>query len=239
MRVPATEEGNKMNFKIFGAVIAAGMICAGQASATAVVLTFDPAGSTGAQPACTGTDGGLVDRLCNHVDFIGVDYGTTAQLGVSYNAGGVATSLRAYDAGFYSGGAYNGSDGMQFSDIVFTPTAGNEVSLTSWFYTNGSATFVPYEFEVRDAANNLVLSHTDTTRGTFNANTAYYSGPLTFRFRSASGGIVLDNLAVDVRGIAVGGAVPEPTTWALMIGGFAATGIASRRRRQSLCATEA
>ena len=185
--------------------------------------------------ACTGTDGGSVDRFCSHNDFIGANYGSTSQLAVSYNAGGPDASLRAYIGGFYpGGGAYNLDDGDQFSEIVFTPTAGNEVSLTSWLYTFGSATFVPYEFEVRDAANNLVASHTATAAGTFAANTAYFSDPLTFRFRSASGGIVLDNITLDVRGQTVGAAVPEPANWAMMICGFGIIGAAKRRQRRTV-----
>lgn len=36
--------------------------------------------------------------------------------------------------------------------------------------------------------------------------------------------------------ISVGGAIPEPATWALMIGGFALTGAAMRRRKVALTA---
>ena len=43
------------------------------------------------------------------------------------------------------------------------------------------------------------------------------------------GGIGFDNLKFDVR--SVGGNVPEPATWALMIGGFGMAGTALRRRR--------
>lgn len=199
------------------------------ASAATVILTFDNAAQPGAVQACTGADGGLTDRLCNHNSFVGVDYGTTAQLGVSYNAGGTDTSLRAYDSGFYRGGAYNLGAGNLFSDIVFTPAAGYEVSLKSWNYAKGSATHVDYFFEVRDSANNLVASHTAGANGSFTANTAYFTGPLTFRFRNEGGGAVIDNVELDVRGLAQGG-VPEPTSWALMLSGFGFVGSAMRRR---------
>lgn len=204
------------------------------ANAAPVVLTFDRAGSPGAQMACTGTDGGNVDRFCGHNDYIGANYGSTAQMAVSYNAGGAETSLRAYSASFYPDGGAYALNGNQFSTITFTPAAGNELSITGWSYAGGSATYVPYEFEIRDASNNLVLAHNATTAGSTVANTAYFSGPLTFSFRSASGSIVLDNLALDVRGTAVNpepGAVPEPATWAMMIGGFGLVGGAMRRRR--------
>jgi hypothetical protein len=206
------------------------------ASAVQTVLTFDAATMPGAAPACTGTDGGSTDRTCNHLNFIGVDYGSSGTLGVSYNAGGTSTSLRSY-VGYTnatSGGAVNfgvGADNQQFSEIVFSPTAGNLVSFRGLDFFPGSATQVIYTLEVRDASNTLIASASgDSTPGSFNPNTAYFSGPLTFRFSNTSGGLVIDNVTVDVIGAATNG-VPEPAAWALMVGGFGIAGAALRRRR--------
>lgn len=201
------------------------LIAALPASATNITLTFDAASQVGAVPACTGADGGLTDRLCNNNSFIGVDYGSTPQLAVSYNAGGSDVSLRAVDSSFYQGGAFNFGDTAVFSDIVFTPTPGNEVSLLSWAYDNGTATAVSYFFEVRDSSNNLIASHTAATQGSFVANTAYFSGPLTFRFRSGPGTAVIDNVAVDVRG----SVVPAPAAVWLLGSAVAAIGVVRRR----------
>ena len=55
----------------------------------------------------------------------------------------------------------------------------------------------------------------------------------SFRFLQISNsGNCCDNWAVD--DLSIGGAVPEPATWSLMIGGFGMTGAALRRRRETL-----
>lgn len=216
---------------LIGATLA---VTAMPAQAALTVLTFDPSTLPGATPACTGTDGGATDRTCHHVDYVGADYGSSATLSVSYNAGGTATSLRSY-VGYtteFSGGAANfgvGADNQLFSSITFSPTAGNLVSFRGLNFFPGSATQVIYWFEVRDALNNLIASaNGDSTPGAFNPNTAYFSGPLTLLFRNSSGGLVIDDVTVDVIGSAT--AVPEPATWAMMLAGFGAVGYAMRRR---------
>lgn len=218
---------------ILGVALAA---ASAPALAVTTVLTFDPATLPGATPACTGTDGGTTDRTCNHLDFIGIDYGSSGTLGVSYDAGGTATSLRAY-VGYTtatSGGLVNfgtGHDSDQFSEIVFTPTAGNLVSFRGLNFYPGSATEVVYWFELRDAANNLIASQNgDGAPGMFNPNSAYYSDPLTLRFRNTSGGLVLDDITVDVIGDVIA-PVPEPAAWAMMLSGFGIVGAGLRRRR--------
>lgn len=218
---------------LIGSTLAA---AATPALAVETILTFDPATLPGAVPACTTTDGGTTNKTCDQLDFIGIDYGSNATLGVSYNAGGTATSLRAY-VGYTtatSGGATNfgpGNDNTQFSEIVFAPTAGNLVSFRDLQFFPGSATQVIYEFEVRDDLNTLVASASgDATPGTFAPNTAYFAGPLTLRFRNTSGGLVIDNVRVDVIGAAPG-AVPEPMTWAMLVSGFGVVGAGLRRRR--------
>lgn len=45
----------------------------------------------------------------------------------------------------------------------------------------------------------------------------------------------IDNLITNGAGSVVGG-VPEPTTWALLVGGFGLVGVAARRRRTVVAA---
>jgi len=68
----------------------------------------------------------------------------------------------------------------------------------------------------------FVVSYTPTAaqsfRAVFRSNTAGATGP------------VLDNVMLDIA------AVPEPASWALLIGGFAMTGVAMRRRPRGVVA---
>jgi hypothetical protein len=65
--------------------------------------------------------------------------------------------------------------------------------------------------------------------------TAVGAESLTFSFSTGSNdnvGPILDNVSLDIA--APGAAVPEPATWAMMIGGFALAGAAMRRRQTAV-----
>jgi hypothetical protein len=218
-----------------------GLAVSAPAMAVTTVLTFDGF-------ACTGTDGGAVDRNCvNQNDIIGSNYGSTAQLAVSYDAADhpqfAVTSLRY---GFPFGGsssvavsAFGGPDGRGYSSITFTPTAGFEVAFNSFRWQRGSATFAEIAADLMGPGGATLASFTGSSGGTFTPNTSYYAGPLTFRFSTPTSGIaVVDDITFDVRGIASPpGGVPEPASWALMVAGFGLTGSALRnangRRRKT------
>lgn len=84
---------------------------------------------------------------------------------------------------------------------------------------------------------------TPTAPGLFNVLSTYVATGGTGRFRNASGSLfgtgVIDarfpptTATVTVSGNLVLPAVPEPTSWALLITGFAAVGVMSRRQRRS------
>ena len=89
---------------------------------------------------------------------------------------------------------------------------------------------------------------------TFNGGTSIVSGNTTyslieFSYRRFLGDTVQANRATpggdgndyngNFRINAVAGAVPEPATWAMMIGGFGMMGVAARRRRSSAVAVSA
>lgn len=57
-------------------------------------------------------------------------------------------------------------------------------------------------------------------------------GPATYQFYSRANGANAGNFALTQ----VGGGVPEPASWALMIGGFGLAGAALRRRRAAVTA---
>lgn len=227
---------NQAKRRLSIAAAASALFLAAPGEAVTTVLTF-PDVSEGGAPACTNAEGGSVNQQCSGGSYVGVNYGTTAQLGVAFNAGGSGTSLVSSTAQFVSGGplfsgAYNPFAQNLFSTITFTPTAGFEVAFQSLTFFNPSATGGTRFLEVRDALNNLVASDTGAvTNGSFTANTAYFSGPLTFLFRAEGGSFNIDNVTVDTRAIVTPNAVPEPASWAMMLTGFGIVGAGLRRRR--------
>jgi len=219
----------------------AAALLAGTAQAATVALTFD----TGTQ-ACTATDGGPTNQACTtEGQRIGGDYGSTAQLGVSYdvaeNTGSLTSLLFTTDSFFSAGGGMAkamAAPAAELSKITFTPLSGYEVSFTSFTWDKLTATTsARFIFEVRDAANTLLFSAGNSS--TFHAvNTAYFTGPLTFLFgNGGQGAVAVDNVTVDVRASAVT-PVPEPSQWALLIAGFGIVGgvfrSARTRRLQTL-----
>lgn len=209
------------------------------AAAETVVLDFN----TGT-PACTAVSGGPAGQTCTtNGQFIGANYGSTSHLTVSYDPSEPdnqppRASLQFATDGYFrpaSGLAYAfpGGPASELSRIIFTPAAGYEVSLASFSWDKLTATTsADFIFEVRDAANALLFSRGNAVTS-YTVNTAYYTTPLTFLFGNGGRGLAgVDDVTVNLRPAAVTpGAVPEPASWALMIGGFGAVGGLLRRRR--------
>jgi PEP-CTERM motif len=225
------------------AIAASGLALALQAHAATTVLTFDGF-------ACTGTDGGNVDRNCvNQNDYIGVDYGSSANLTVLFDAADQASiggapykSLLYTYPGPTSGGAALGigSGDDVFTRILLTPSAGFEVALNSFRYYKNFSTGLTFVAELLDSSNNTIFSYNgpSASGASYAPNTAYFSGPLTFRYMSVSGAPVIDDFTFDVRAVASppNGAVPEPATWGMMLAGFGIVGAAMRRRSRRVLA---
>jgi hypothetical protein len=216
-----------------GAIVLAAGALPTQAAQT--ILTFDRG-----EAACTTVDGGPAGTPCTtDGQFIGADYGSSAGLAVSYDASentGSRTSLQHTTDRFFQGSdgqAYSFPAGGagELSKIILTPRAGFEVSFTRFTWDKLTATTSSdFIFELRDASNTLLFSG-DNSRPTWEWNSAYTSGPLIFLFGNGGRGVVaVDDVTFDVRGISAA-AVPEPSTWAMLILGFGAVGGALRRRR--------
>lgn len=67
------------------------------------------------------------------------------------------------------------------------------------------------------------------------AFTDHFTGPVTFN--TDQGTVQLSSFTNGSFGASVAGAIPEPSTWALMIVGFGAVGAAMRRRKSQVAVT--
>jgi hypothetical protein len=126
-------------------------------------------------------------------------------------------------------------------------TAGNGFNLLTWSMANSSLGFLANVFNVTDLtatlANITVVTNLQTE--TFTNQAISTSGNNFFTLQSGSGEIIqsvsiaaVNGLFSDVRQERLGditaqAAVPEPTTWAMMILGFAGVGFMAYRRRSN------
>lgn len=175
---------------------------------------------------------------CGNFSEIGQSYGDQAGLlDVSYRSletatGATYTNHLSYWSTGYSdltdvawGGA--NSTGYQ-SEITFTPTAGQAVTLTGFDFGDYQNRNYGSSVQVYDLSGNLLWNG-----GSFNPDlTALHFSPML----TSSTGLVLrwgpDGYDVGIDNIAVSitTAVPEPHTWALMALGLAGLGVLLRRR---------
>lgn len=225
-------------------IMGMGLASATPAAAATMTLTFDLGTEPGAVMACASSAGGVTDKFCSNGNPIGSDYGSTSSVGVSYLSGTGATNLISNNVGGTGGASAFQAivDGQRvLNNIILSPGAGFEVALVSFQYYSGSATANVPAFQLLDPSATEIFSATPPSvgfqqrSGSILVNSGYYSGPITFGFgTSGSGAVGIDNVVFDVRATSISGAVPEPATWALMIGGFGCVGGAMRRRTSTL-----
>jgi len=228
-----------MIYRLFGILAATAAASFSPATAATTVLDFsgDICGPAANQP-------------CENGSQIGQSYGDSATVDVTYRSidlrtGAVAENFLKHWSGSYgdlTGVVWGGADATNYAaEIIFTAAAGFEVSLLGFdagCYINRS-TCQTLNFSIADLAGGALGGGSAPTNfpghATVATNTAYASG-LVLRWGPDSYDVGLDNIAFDVRAVGTTpppAAVPEPASWAMMIGGFGLVGGAMRRRTRT------
>ena len=224
-----------MNGKIIAMFALAGLGAAAPVTAATTVLDF------------SGNICGVTGNLaCNDGTQIGQNYGDSAALNVAYRSILTSTNTTAEAFLKFWGSNYGdlvnvvwgGSDSVNYrSEITFTPAPGFEVALITLdagcYFNRASCRQLNYDIRVIGGAA-LAIGSMPTffpLHGTLAVNSAYYASGIVLSWGPDSYDTGLDNITFDVRAIAAPG-IPEPASWALLIGGFTMVGGAMRTRRQ-------
>lgn len=206
-------------------------VLASAAAGLAAALTFSVPAQAARVLDFSGACGGAM--ACS----IGQDYGDDAKVDISYRTVDAASGatlenfLRFAETGFGDlEGAAFGADGDDvYAEITFAAADGYLLSLQSFDFA-GLAVRTRANFELYDPDGSLLAAigyRTPAGHGTASFEDDYRSA-VVLRWKPSST-VAIDNIGFDVK--AVTSAVPEPATWALMIGGFGLAGAALRRRR--------
>lgn len=137
----------------------------------------------------------------------------------------VVTSAQAH-SGTYSIAELGNDSIMQ----TFTAVATSDITEVSLWAMLSSGPFDSYTFYYSDSTHSsFILSGSGSSWTKFDLTSNLASGKSLVGFSiygTTPGPTYLDDFLINV-----GSAVPEPATWAMMLFGFAAMGIALRRRR--------
>ncbi|MBL8587655.1 MAG: PEP-CTERM sorting domain-containing protein [Methylobacteriaceae bacterium] len=184
-------------------------------------------------------DGAICGGPCSNYALIDANYGSEANLTVSYNhdVTGVSpgSQLQHWDSGYsnLTNVAWGGSnDSSGRPAIILTPAAGYKVTLTGFDFGAWPNTSRTTSFAILSGSTVLYNSGTVTVDGAtaLHFGTPFSStAPLSIQWGPSGYNVGIDNVAFRVE--AVSGGVPEPSTWAMMLIGFAGLGWAARRRR--------
>lgn len=170
---------------------------------------------------CAGGSGSCVD-----LDGSTNNSGLTSSGSYAFNAGD-RVALTFQFSGNQRGGADDAFNAIfHFGGAIVSGTSGIESDLY------GDQDFGPFN----SLFASVVVGNIAPNQA-FSTLTLYFipdvAGSASFRFQDFNNdnvGIVIDNVSLDI-GPNIGGAVPEPSTWAMLILGFGVIGSAARRRR--------
>jgi hypothetical protein len=215
------------------------------AAASATVLTFNVSGGVGNHANIQQSYGDNVAAVLQggHSYGVGAE-GFTPNVVVDYGAAGEDPALWTTGYGDLANVHFNDADGDTTFTTRFTADSGYLVNLLGFdmaSFLSGGQTI--QGFTIRDVGANTVLFAqgstfiTGATHNTFSftgvsANTLELVINLT-GLGGVSDDIGLDNVRFG-QALAPTGGVPEPSTWALLIGGFLGAGAMLRSRRRVL-----
>lgn len=168
-----------------------------------------------------------VNIVQSGADVVGTASGTLSLTGLT-NVGSFGASPGVSGSSGFVSFFSTGSSGTGFTGFTGPASwgSGDFVSTAmspgaSPFGFNASAFSVPYVFVADNFVSGSAVTGTGSWTGTTLAALGLNQG--TYVYRSVD-----DTITVNI-----GGAVPEPSTWAMMIGGFGAIGGVMRRRRRA------
>jgi hypothetical protein len=226
-------------------LIGAAALALAPAAASATVLTFDVSGGVVNHANINQGYGDNVAAALQggHSYGVGAE-GFTPNVAVSYGTAGEDPALWTTGYGDLTNVHFNDADGDTTFTTRFTADAGYLVNLLSFdmaSFLSGGQTI--QGFTIRDVGGNTVLFSqgptfiTGVTHNAFSfvgvsANTLELVVNLT-GLGGVSDDIGLDNVRFG-QALAPTGGVPEPSTWALLIGGFLGAGAMLRSRRRVL-----
>ena len=151
-------------------------------------------------------------------------FASYTESGVTFGQGRISSE---YSSNYNSTGSYfdNNAGGFNVIDFSFS-------SPTSAFAFNWGAADETWTMEVFSGASTLASYAINPTYGSNNKEYFGFSGAniTSVRLTAATSGdwVFIDNLT------SVGGAVPEPASWAMLIAGFGVVGASMRRRRANV-----
>lgn len=226
-------------------LIAAAVLALTPAAATATVLTFDISGGVSNhenQPQSYG-DNVAAALQGGHSYGVGAE-GFTPNVVVDYGAPGEDPALWTTGYGDLTNVHFNDADGDTTFTTRFTADAGYLVNLLGFdlasFLTAGQTI---QGFTIRDVGANTVLftqGATFITGATHNpfSLTGVSANTLELVINLTGLGSVSDDIGIDnvrfSQSLEPTGGIPEPSVWALLIGGFFGAGAMLRSRRKVL-----
>lgn len=212
-----------------GMAMLAALTASAPASGTTFVLDFTNGCVNDSGGSCGG--GGIISNTYGDQPGVDVSYRSINPSGTTY-----ADSLNAWTTGYGDlVGVVWGGNNNTTSEITFTAAAGYEIALLSFDVGTYLGRYASSPFEITSfGGTNILSASLATNPGTHNhvdVSSAFFTDGIRLRWGPNGYDVGLDNIAFEVRALP-GAAVPEMSTWAMMIAGFGLMGSSLRNRRR-------